>query len=100
MKVKELFEDGSDESRLDDTIFKSLQHELQQLAKDPDKEWPSSLALVHDAYEVCNVERPTPAMRDAWAQYEMLITNAVQYLNKYRPDGHWRVTVATSKVKL
>lgn len=100
MKVSELFEAGEDQSELDDATFDSLRHELEQLAKDPNKEWPSSLAMVHDAYEVCNVERPTPAMRGAWAQYETLITNAVQYLNKYRPKGNWRVTMSTSKVTL
>lgn len=100
MKVRELFnlrESDADLSELDDTTYNSIVHELETLAKDEEKEWPTALALVHDAYEIADVERPTPAMRGGWAQYETLITLAVQYLAKHRPDANWRLTTATSK---
>lgn len=100
MKIEDLFEDNQDQSALDDKVYKSLEGEVETFAKDESREWPNALAVVHDAYEVCHVERPTPAMRDAWIQYEALITLAVQYLNKHRPNGNWRVTASTSKVKL
>lgn len=103
MKVSELYslkESETDMSQLDQATYDSIKSEIEGLAKDEEKEWPTALALIHDAYEIANVERPTPAMRDAWAQYETLISLAVQYLGKYRPDGNWRLTCATSDVKI
>lgn len=103
MKVSEIHalrESEADMSELDEKTYDSIKHEIETLAKDDTKEWPTALALVHDAYEIANVERPTPAMRDGWAQYETLITMAVQYLGKYRPDGNWRMTTASSKVNV
>jgi hypothetical protein len=100
MKVSEivgLCEDRADMSALDDTTFDSIKHEVQTLAKDQEKEYPTALALVHDAYEIAQVERPTPSMRDGWIQYETIISLAVEYLAKFRPDGDWRLTTATSK---
>lgn len=105
MKVNELFkplplvESGQDKSELDQTTYDSIKSELETLAKDTQREYPTALAVVHDAYEIANVERPTPAMRDAWYQYEALISLAVQYLGKYRPEGNWRLTSATTKVR-
>ena len=101
MKIVELFDrltESDDQSALDSQVYANLQNEMTKQAKDQSKEWPNSLALVHDAYEVAGVERPTPAMRAAWTQYEELIVMAVQLLNKYHPDGKWRVTTSSSKL--
>lgn len=100
MKLVDIIQESEDRSELSPEIFKSLQHEVEVLAKDPDKMWPSALALLHDAYEVVGVERPTPAMRAAWVQYEELMTNSVQYLNKYQPKGNWRITTVNSKIHI
>jgi hypothetical protein len=97
LTAKSLLENKVDHSELDATTYDSIKSEVESLAKDENSEFPTALALVHDAYEIANVERPTPAMRDGWAQYEALIALAVQYLAKYRPDGNWRLTTATSK---
>lgn len=97
MKMRELFEAEGDESELPQAQIDALLHELQELAKSDEQEFPSALALVHDAYKICNVERPSPSMRAAWAQYEKCITLAVQYLSKFKPDGKWRATTASTK---
>lgn len=97
MKICDLFENDGDDSELPQAQIDALVHELQELAKSDEQEFPSALALVHDAYKICNVERPAPSMRGAWAQYEKCITLAVQYLGKFKPDGNWRATTATSK---
>jgi hypothetical protein len=103
MKVNEIFglnEAGPvDQSELDDTTYDAIKHELDVLSKEEEREFPTALALVHAAYEATDVERPTPAMRGGWIQYETLITLAVQILAKNRPDGNWRLTTATSKAK-
>jgi len=101
MKIAQLFNhlnESDDQSALESKTYTAIQNEMTTQAKDESKEWPNSLALVHDAYQVVGVERPTPAMRAAWTQYEEFIVLAVQLLNKYHPDGNWRVTTASSKI--
>lgn len=96
MKISDLFEMDGDDSELSQEKIDALMHELQELAKDHTREWSSALAMVHEAYKICDIERPAPSMRGGWSQYEKCITTAVQYLGKYRPDGKWRITTATS----
>jgi hypothetical protein len=100
MKLHDLLKESEDHSELAPDVYKSLQSEIDTLAKDAESEWPNALALLHDAYEVVGVERPTPAMRAAWNQYEDLMTIAVQCLNKHKPNGNWRVTHITTKDKV
>jgi len=55
--------------------------------------WANALHLVHKAYEVAQVQRPTPDMKDLWKQYEENIQIAVNELSKERGiDGEWRMT--------
>lgn len=54
--------------------------------------WANALHLVHKAYEVAQVQRPTPDM-ESWKQYEENIQIAVKELSKERGiDGNWRMT--------
>ena len=70
-----------------------LQKNIRDGAKDITQKWANALELVHKAYEVAGVERPTPDMRKAWKQYEENLTYAVKQLAKYRGmDGSWRMT--------
>jgi hypothetical protein len=85
---------------LNPTAMDQVQKNIRNGAK-PNKEtgqfekWANALDLVHKAYEVAGVQRPTPDMQDAWKQYEENITYAVQQLAKARGvDADWRTTSA------
>lgn len=55
--------------------------------------WSNALELVHWAYEKSNVERPQPFMRNAWKQYEDVISHAVKMLARFRGlNGAWRLS--------
>lgn len=97
MKIRDLYEMDGDQSELSDDKFEALLHELQELSKDHTRSFASALAMVHEAYRICDIERPAPSMKGAWTQYEKCIAAAVQYLGKNQPDGNWRMTTAASK---
>lgn len=57
------------------------------------EKWANALHLVHKAFEVAGVQRPTPQMKEMWKQYEELIAYAVKQLAKERGiEGDWRMT--------
>lgn len=60
---------------------------IKKGAMDPEHQWTNALDLVHRAYEVADVERPTPSMRDAWDQYEENILFSVKMLQKSTDKG-------------
>lgn len=73
---------------------------MKKIVRDPAIKIANALELVHLSYQeqdwerqetVGDIVRPTPADRKAWAQYEQMITTAVQLLAKYRGvKGDWR----------
>lgn len=73
---------------------------MKKIVRDPAIKIANALELVHLSYQeqdwerqetVGDIVRPTPADRKAWAQYEQMITTAVQVLAKYRGvKGDWR----------
>jgi hypothetical protein len=70
-----------------------LQKNVRDGASDIKQKWANALELVHKAYEVAGVSRPTPDMRKGWKQYEENLTYAVQQLAKFRGmDGDWRMS--------
>lgn len=74
-------------------VMSELQKNIRDGAKDIQQKWANALELVHKAYEVAGVERPTPDLRKAWKQYEENMTYAVQQLGKFRGmDADWRMT--------
>ncbi len=76
-------------------IMSELQKNIRDGASDVTQKWSNALELVHKAYEVAGVERPTPDLRKGWKQYEENLTYAVQQLAKYRGmDGDWRMSSA------
>lgn len=93
MKLQDLYpvtlKEG-DGSELPPQVQEAIKREITTLAKDAEQQWHNALQLVQQAYDHCDAERPTPAMRDAWREYEDYITLAVQQLAKYQPDGNWR----------
>lgn len=90
-----LSEGGFDLSHLPEDVFKEIQKNIRDGASDLEQLWANALELVHKAYLVAGVERPSPDMRDGWTQYEENMQYAVQQLAKHRGmDGDWRMSAA------
>jgi hypothetical protein len=86
MKIKDLFEED-----LSNAVPYKQMTQVKKLIKkgamDDEHTWANALDLVHRAYEVASVQRPTPSMEDAWAQYEEAIEYAVKELQKATDKG-------------
>jgi len=81
-----------DTSALTFDTVKDLEKSVRKGVENSGK-WSNALELVHKAYEINKVQRPTPDMPSAWKQYETLITYAVQQLSKtHGINGTWRMT--------
>lgn len=75
--------------------FKDIQKNIRDGANDIEQKWANALELLHRAYKVANVERPSPEMTEAWKQYEENLQYAVQMLSKARGmDADWRMSAA------
>jgi hypothetical protein len=88
---------GNDDRLLPKATMDEIKKLLVQGAK-PNKEgnyenWSNALHMVHKAYQVAGVQRPTPDMEELWKQYEQNIEIAVKELSKQRGIGaNWRMT--------
>lgn len=90
-----LTEKSEDMTRLPQDVFNSVRSNVRKGAADLQQKWANALELVHKAYEVEGVQRPTPDMKSAWEQYEQLLVYAVEQLAKQRGmDGDWRMSSA------
>lgn len=90
-----LLNEGDDITALPEKVFGEIKSNISKGANDLQQNWKNALELVHKAYQVSNVRRPTPDQRGAWKQYEQLIQAGVSALTRARGiDGEWR----TSKV--
>lgn len=84
-----------DPEMLPPDVVAEIQKNIRAGASDIQQKWANALELIHKAYEVAGVQRPTPDMRKAWKQYEENTLYAVQQLAKYRGmDGDWRMSSA------
>lgn len=85
--------EGEDFDDLPEDVMTEIQKNIRNGAKDRQQLWSNALELVHKAYEVTGVQRPTPDMKNAWKQYEENLQYAVEQLSKYRGiDGSWRMS--------
>ena len=66
-----------DLSELPEDTLKDIQSNITKGAKDTTQKWANALELVHKAYSVSKVQRPSPAMKGGWKQYEENIQFAV-----------------------
>jgi len=84
----------NDLSILDDDVIKEIKKNIKDGADDLEYEWGNALELVHQAYKVAGVERPTPCEQGAWKQYEELLQLGVEELAKARKDvdSSWRMS--------
>lgn len=80
-------------SMLPTSLVAEIRKNIRDGAKLTDQKWKNALELVHKAYEVANVKRPSPEDVTAWQQYEKLIRYGVQQLADTRgQDADWRMT--------
>lgn len=88
-------EKKNDLSRLSPDVINDIQKNIRDGAENLEQKWANALELVHKAYDVAGVQRPTPDMEEAWKQYEENIQYAVEQLKKARGmDGDWRMSSA------
>jgi len=88
-----LSENKEDLSRLPQDVMTSIKANIRKGAENLQQKWANALELVHKAYEVDGVQRPTPGMASAWKQYEENLQYAVQQLAKSRGmDADWRMS--------
>lgn len=85
--------EGSDLSRLPPDVMTAIKSNIRKGAADFEQKWANALELVHKAYEVEGVQRPSPDMDAAWKQYEENLQYAVQQLSAARGmDDDWRMS--------
>ena len=90
-----LSEAKDDLSRLPNDLFKEVQKNIRKGAEDLQQKWANAMELVHKAYEVAAVQRPSPDMKDAWEQYEENIAYAVKQLSDvHGMEADWRMSSA------
>lgn len=88
-----LLTEKEDVSLLPDAVIGEIKKKIREGAKDLVQMWKDALELVHTAYHVSNIRRPTPDEKGAWKQYEELIRFGVRQLAATRGiDGPWRTS--------
>ena len=78
--VDALSEAEVDLTLLPDKVINEIKKMIKKGAVDLEQKWVNALELLHTAYRVANVRRPTPAQKGAWNQYEKLIAFSVRQL--------------------
>lgn len=80
-----------DDTRLPSSVIGELSSLIKKGAKDLAQAWKNVFELVHTAYHVANVRRPTPDQKGAWQQYEEMLKVGVKALADTRGlSGTWR----------
>lgn len=97
--ISEAGNSKKDLSVLEDDVIKEIKKNIRDGAADLDRDWANALELVHEAYRVAGVERPTPAERAAWKQYEEMLQYAVEQLYEHRKlaNSDWRMSSTVFK---
>jgi len=88
-----------DSSKIDNDAVKELRKNIKDGAQDLEQDWSNALELVHKAYKVAGIERPTPSERSGWTQYEELLQYGVEELADARKgfDSDWRMSSTVFK---
>lgn len=82
-----------DRSALTDMQLNELKKNIRKGAEDLSQDWANALELVHRAYLVSKIQRPTPDLFAGWKQYESMIKYAVEQLSRARGiKGNWRMS--------
>jgi len=81
----------AEDTRLPNSVIGEITGLIRKGAKDLQQAWKNVFELVHTAYHVANVKRPTPDQKGAWKQYEDLLRIGVKALADTRGlSGTWR----------
>lgn len=81
----------AEDTRLPNGVVGEIRSLINKGAKDLAQAWKNVFELVHTAYHVANVKRPTPDKKGAWKQYEDLLKVGVKALADTRGlSGKWR----------
>lgn len=87
--------ESTDDTRLPTSVISEITGLIRKGAKDLQQAWKNVFELVHTAYHVANVKRPTPGQKGAWKQYEELLRVGVKALADNRGmSGEWRTSKA------
>jgi len=82
-----------DLSSLPADVIKEIKKLIKDGAQDLEHKWMNALELVQQAYKVAGVERPTPAERSAWEEYEEMLVVGVEELAKARKgQTDWKMS--------
>jgi len=83
-----------DLSVLGEDVIKELKKNIKDGAADQEQDLSNALELVHKAYKIAGVERPTPSEKGGWQQYEELLQLGVEELAAARKDvdSSWRMS--------
>ncbi len=87
--------EGKDDlSVVPEDALKDIKKNIRDGATDLEQDWANAMELVHKAYSVAGVERPTPNERGGWTQYEEMLTLAVNELADARKltKSDWRMS--------
>lgn len=91
--IGHLIQESTDLSAIPDSVYNEIKSNVRKGAKDLAQQWRDALELLHRAYYVTGVRRPTPTQKGGWKQYEELIQFAVKQLRATRGvDGKWRTS--------
>lgn len=88
-----LSEASDDLSKLPKDVMQAVKQNIRKGAENLDQKWANALELVHKAYEIEGIQRPSPSMDSAWKQYEENLQYAVQQLASNRGmEDDWRMS--------
>lgn len=91
--IDHLINEGDDITLLPERVIGEIKSNIRKGAQDLAQKWKNALELVHKAYQVANVRRPTPDQKGAWKQYEQMIQHGVRQLVATRGlNGEWRTS--------
>lgn len=64
--IDHLITEGDDITLLPERVIGEIKSNIRKGAQDLEQKWKNALELVHKAYQVSNVRRPTPDQKGAW----------------------------------
>lgn len=85
---------SKDLSILPEDVIKEIKKNIRDGATDLEYKWANALELIKQAYKIAGVEKPTPAEKEAWKQYEEMLQYGVTELADARSDfdSSWRMS--------
>jgi len=90
---KPVFVETDPDAPFPNDTMSALKRQINNGAKDLEKDWASALELIDDSFKTLKVPKPTPQQSARWNQYNDLIGEAVRQLYNARGlQGSWRTS--------